>query len=126
MRACQALSVAVERVTMRSLKAKLPTRSRRHRNSGARIWCAEMPCGLHRDDFAVLVERDQGDDRGQQHRIGQEARHQLGAQAHIGEQCGLPLPCTNLAASLSRSSICRTMTSISSTATTRTANIFAM
>ena len=32
---------------------------------------------LHRDDFAVLVQCGEGDDRRQQHRIGQEPRHQL-------------------------------------------------
>ena len=47
--------------------------------SGARIWCARQARRLHRHHLAVLVEADEGDQRPEQHRKGQEARHQQAA-----------------------------------------------
>jgi hypothetical protein len=48
------------------------------------------PCGLHRHHLAILVQRHQRDDRGQQHGIGQEAADKLRhSQRYICQQLAL-------------------------------------
>ena len=51
------------------------------------------PCGLHRDNLAMLAEPDKSDERAEQYRKGQEARgQQWQAQPDIAPQIGLGIP----------------------------------
>ena len=62
--------------------------------SGTRIWCAERPGGLRGHDFAMLVEADEGDERAERDREGEEALNQDAGCAgrHNARRSESPLP----------------------------------